>query len=165
MPVCGCDGQTYCNECIAHMAGAVDVDASGTCMQPTEGGRAFYQPGGLDHLIVTLADPERDVCLRLYADAPMDMLPGYAVTMPRQWAVSNVEATNQAADCLSPFDTPMGDRIYGSGASGAIAWPADEMIPCSLDADAVLLFTAPPAWLAEEEVFQAVGVEVENGCL
>ena len=163
-PVCGCDGQVYCSTCVAHAAG-VDVDALGTCMEPGNDARAFYLGGGLDHLVVTVADHDRNICLRLWADAPIAPVPGLDVTIPEPWAVSWVEATSQAVDCVSPYDTPMGSVIGASGAFGSVAWPPEEFIPCVLDIDVVALFDAPEApWIFPEEVMFATGVEVEGGC-
>jgi hypothetical protein len=163
--VCGCDGQFYCNTCIAASAG-VDVSANASCtMQGSYA--AHFWPGGLDHIIVLKAEPDTNRCVMLYADWPTENAPGFDVTAPPEWGVSHAVITNQAADCAVPPMAPTGEVVDATGASGTLSWVVQPGMyaPCTLDVDVVVAFDGAPAWVPPADQLTATAVAVDGGCM
>lgn len=163
--VCGCDGQFYCNACIARAAG-VDVSANASC---TAGGEysAQFWPGGLDHIIVLRADPVADRCVMLYLDWPTQSAPGFEITAPDGWGSSHAVVTDRAADCATPLMQPAGQVAQATGGAGTVAWvvAAGMYAPCTLDVSVTLAFEGAPAWAPAMSQLAATGVMVEGGCM
>lgn len=164
--VCGCDGQPYCNDCTAHQAG-VDVAASGTCASPPAEYSAQLWLGGLDHLIIFKADTVRNVCVRLFADWPMQNAPGFDFATPPEWGVSHADITNQASDCTDWQNPPAGDVVGATGGAGILHWevPQGLWYPCELDIDAELTFPATAPWVPDVEPLQAAAAPIVGGCM
>ncbi|MBW2522953.1 MAG: hypothetical protein JRI23_02195 [Deltaproteobacteria bacterium] len=164
--VCGCDGETYCNECEANSAG-VDVSTDGSCSSTSAEYSAHLWLGGLDHLIIMKADPVRDICVRLYADWPMEHMPGFVFTMPDGWGVSRASVSNRASDCADWDTQPTGEVVEATGGSGSIAWsvPQGMYYPCELDIDADLAFATTSPWVPASEALLATFLPIDGGCL
>ncbi|EYF08457.1 hypothetical protein [Chondromyces apiculatus] len=161
--VCGCDGQFYCNACMARAAG-VDVAANTSCDDATRYS-AQYWAGGLDHLIVLAADETRDLCVKVYLDAPKENAPGFDITAPDGWGVSYAEVTNRAADC----DLPLPDTtttVSSTGGTGTFSWDTGPSMvaPCDVNVNAVLTFTASEPWIPGSFQLSATAIPVDGGC-
>jgi hypothetical protein len=163
---CGCDGEFYCNPCMAQSEG-IDVSTTAAC--GASGGQYAAQLwlGGLDHLIVTKVDPVRDICVRLFADWPMDDAPGFTFTMPSEWGVSRASVSNLASDCDSWDTQPAGDVVDATGGSGTISWvvPQGMYYPCELNIDATLSFAGTEPWLPATEPLTTTSLPIDGGCL
>ncbi len=76
-PVCGCDGQTYSNACMANAAG-VSVDYEGECQKPSTEGQACGTRGTL------MQCDEGQGCIRpLGADCGRYDAPGFCTVLPQ----------------------------------------------------------------------------------
>lgn len=163
--VCGCDGNFYCNECIARQEG-VDVAASVSCSPPSDYAAHFW-PGGLDHLTIFKVEPDHDRCVQLYLLAPHDNAPGFDVSLPQQgWGVSHAVITDNAADCVVPPTSTTGEVVEAISGAGTLAWEVQPGMyaPCTLDVDVSLSFSNAPAWVPPTVTLGAAGVPVEGGC-
>ena len=161
--VCGCDGQFYCNACNAHQAG-IDVAAGVFCSAGSEY-RAYFWPGGLDHLIVYKADLNADRCVMLFADWPIESSPEYDITLPDGWGISQALVTDRASDCAASGQI-VGQIVTATGGSGKLWWDVipGTYGPCQLDIEATITFANAPAWVAPSEPLAAAAVSVEGGC-
>jgi hypothetical protein len=161
--ICGCDGQNYCNACLAHAAGVDDSGAS--CSAGDYSYAAAAWPGGLDHIIIMRADNTNDTCVRVYIDAPITG--SYPITTPSSWGVSQVDASASASGCLDSQSAMMGAPATTNSASGSIDWQlaAGMYYPCTLDIDVALTLQAPPpGGLDTTEMLEAVAIVVDGGC-
>jgi hypothetical protein len=121
--------------------------------------------GNLDHLIVKKADPARDVCVEIFADAPAANTQGFDFTAPQQYGVSFAWISNKASDCASM--QPSGTMATAKGGKGTLTWTlmSGMHYPCTLAVDAVLLFDATQPWMQPMEPMSASGVTVSGGCM
>ncbi|WP_437668987.1 hypothetical protein [Sorangium sp. So ce131] len=157
--VCGCDGQFYCNQCVAQRAG-VDVAAGDTCMAGGEYS-AFYWPGGLDHVVVRKSDEAAGRCVLLYIDAPTESAAGLDVVLPEGWGLSRALVTDRAEDCKGSDPQPSDTAVNATAATGSLSWrETGAVAPCAVDVDVTLTFPEEPA----TERLRATGVAVEGAC-
>ncbi|WP_437739158.1 hypothetical protein WMF39_25800 [Sorangium sp. So ce1504] len=162
--VCGCDGQFYCNACVAQQAG-VDISDNASCVE-TEVGRytATYWPGGYDHLTIYKARPEADLCVMLYAEAPSRQSPaGFdIVTVPEMWSVSRILMSKGAADCTPEGLGSAGAAVSATGATGSLTMEllTGTAAPCTVDVDITVTFPEDPA----TDHLRATDLIVDAGC-
>jgi hypothetical protein len=160
--VCGCDQKFYCNECTAQGSG-VDVTSDTGCLepQPSEYSATFWS-GGLDHLIIKKWDARRQVCLRLFLDAPGGTSPGWNVEAPSEFVATRADISQDAEMCLSP-EGGSGSFVEATGASGIVFWTGTT--PCVVDVDVSVEFVTTSSWvLPIETMLTDQPILVGGGC-
>jgi len=166
--VCGCDGEFYCNECIAHAAG-VDVSQATNCT-PSDGGTnavytAFNLNNAIPRFVIFKADTVRNVCSRIYVEANDAMI--VDIQASQGWSVFKAEITDNANDCvlLNGYPvSPSGEHFDAMEGTGSLAINGTAM--CSVNIHAKLSFAAgSPSWVpAQGERFDADMLDVSGGC-
>jgi len=161
--VCGCDGEDYCNECVAKGNGT-DISA-GPCDGDAVEYAAVAWPGGLDHIIIMKANDTDNTCWRIYVDGPA--LGTYDIDAPAPWGVGQIVVSTDATNCLDwqqPLQGQVGTTFV---ATGDITWQvaAGMVYPCDLTIDATATFDSqPPGNLTISETFSAQSIPVV-GCI
>lgn len=153
--ICGCDGQVYCNACVAQGMG-VDMAGEGPCVVYG----AAYQAGFVDEMVLWrrgLAPPSCSV-IRFWTGAPT---PGLDVAIPPPWSATAAVASSEPTDCATPFAT-VGTPATQAEGGVALAFDGPGLtIPCGLVFEAELTFEPP---LPPSIEFEPSEVEVVDGC-
>ncbi len=163
--VCGCDGQFHCSACAAHAAGT-DVNVNGSCLGFGAQYAAVFFLADLDHLVLRVGYPERNVCLQIFLDAPSGINPAFPFMAPDSWGVSGAVISASFDDCTASFPNSLTDPQAAKSGTGTLSWnvAAGMSYPCELSFQAKLEFPGAPAWVHPVEVAEAKGVKVEGGC-
>jgi len=159
--VCGCDGNDYCNECVAKANGTDVVSCNGAMVEYA----AAAWPGGLDHIIIMKANYTDNTCWRIYLDAPITGF--YSITVPSPWGISSIVPTNDVTDCLDWQAPQQGQNAVPFIGIGSISWQLGSgmFYPCELNIDASVAFEdPPPPNIQINETFAAQNVVVVGGC-
>lgn len=165
---CGCDGQFYCNACLANAAG-VDVRASFACGIDA-GSAAIYSAENLftnvPRFAVFKADPARDLCFRLVLEADGGNSP-LGIATPPGWTIGKAEVTDHASDCKlvnGGFPPPpLGTAVQATGGVGTIAF-SPNFPPCDLTIHASLSFPKGAPWVPANEPLNVDLLEVSGIC-
>lgn len=151
--VCGCDGNTYCNECEAHQAG-VEVDPSVSCASPPP--YALYILGDSpSHFVIFRT--EGVTCTRVIFSISGLPAPYSAdITMP--WHIESAVITNTPTDCELGSDqlpVPAKDKVVVAdtvtGTLKVDTVPSN--LVCGADASLSLKFPPGGAWVPPEIPF------------
>ncbi len=161
--MCACDGQFYCNACIAASAGA-DVSNDTGCMTKAPIYSAFNLFTHVPRFVVFKADWSRNVCLRLVVEGLGGG--GIGIQSPSGWGVAMTEITNRASDCVlvNGYPAPPGDAAV-TAVSGSGTLTMKGTFPCEVSVHATLDFPAgSPAWVLPTESVDVDALPVDGGC-
>lgn len=156
--VCGCDGNFYCNACIAEEAG---VDTTSAACEPSYSAINMFT--GAPRFAFLKADANRDICFRLVIGAfagsasALDALPA--------GVVESAEVTDHADDCL-PWPggfppPPLGASVAATGLTGNVAI---SLPPCTVSLVGSVSFAPGPEWVPEVEDLEIDNLEIQGGC-
>lgn len=169
--VCGCDGQVYCNACLAQAAGN-DVDKNRACIPPGGEVTAYALTGDPEKIAVFKKDATRNICMRLTLIRRLGTR--FGLDVPAAWGVESGEITHDVGDCSITVTglplTPKGVAISPNGGQGTITFSAQASstgnVPCTLSIGARLAFepTAEYSWVPNVEVVTAQNVSVAGAC-
>ncbi len=166
--VCGCDGQFYCNACLATSAGT-DVGGSSSCAPPMSGPNATYTANNLfnaiPRFVIFKADTVRDVCARIQVEAGSAM--PFDIVTTTGWVPYQAEITDHADDCklVNGYPAaPIGTKVSAEKGNGTLT--VNGQNPCAVDVHVKLSFPAgSPAWVPSlGELFSVDGLDVAGGC-
>jgi len=168
--VCGCDGQFYCNVCLAHAAG-FDVSASTGCLPVDAGSAAIYSAEdlftNLPRFAVFKADPARDLCFRLVFEADGGSGPSLGIMTPPGWALGAAEVTDHASDCKlmnGGFPPPpIGAAVQATGGSGKVNFSTN-FPQCDISIHASLSFPKGAPWVPVNEPLDVDQLKVSGVC-
>jgi hypothetical protein len=135
--VCGCDGATYPNECVAQQSG---VDAAGDAWCPmAPSARAQFRSERM--LTVKYVDPDPGVCVHVHAEK--DVGASFAVAMWSTWQVTHIEAQEGIEGCMNGG---IRTDLVAIEASGSISIVEESPGHCGLAVDLAVAFPAV-SWL------------------
>ena len=165
--VCGCDGNFYCNECVANGAG-VDVADGGleSCTLDVGTGGTYTACAlatALDRIVVFKRDEMRGLCFAFTLVHPASGgFPGFSVSTPPSWGVEGGWVSNEPNDCV-PFPQSGAERAHATAGSGFATWPIDDaapwQAPTSLEIDVTLTFPPDYPWVPPTERLTASGLD------
>jgi len=167
--VCGCNGEYYCNACVAHHSG-VDVGALPVCNPPPAGyGASSY---GLENqkLILTKEDDGRNRCIRITLEKGDEEGLPFELGVMAPWRLREIIATDNALDCSGSSggcDVPgvlQGEVAHAASAAGSLDIAEQQgTVPPDVAVDLVLSFDQP--WMEAEERFALDNLDVNGPCL
>jgi hypothetical protein len=166
--ICGCDGQFYCNGCLANAAG-LDVSSDVDCLvMPGEGYSAVALATGVPRYAIFKAMPAAGLCVRLVVAGAGLGGDGYGITSTMNWTVENAEITNDPADCAlsaAGFPVEPASMVVGaSGGSGSLKQDSIDL-PCTVDIHATLNFPQDFPWVPPTASLDADGLVIQGaGC-
>lgn len=143
-----------------------DVNVKGSCLSPGAQYAAVFFLADLDHLVLRMGDPARNVCLQIFLDAPSGINPSFPFDAPDSWGVSGAVISASASDCTASFPNSLTDPQAAKSGTGTLSWKLAPGMsyPCELSFQAKIEFPGAPAWVHPVEVADAVGVKAEGGC-
>ena len=151
--VCGCDGNYYCNACLAHSA-FVDVEAGATCPLPSPSSSAWVIGPEPVRLVLIQYDPVEDVCVQLVLSKGAEG-PPFDATISAPWSIETAVATDHALDCVLPCGPtvppmPVGEVANPVAITGNVDIPSGEL-PGDFAAELTLIFEGVD-WVAERSI-------------
>lgn len=137
--------------------------ASGADAAPDGDATVTYQAtgiaGGLDRILITRADPARDLCAGLRLVWP-DSGDTFDIALPPDWGVELTYLYEGAATCHDDVILPTG-AVPASSGSGAITWDSsDGSHPALLSIDVTLMFFSALPWVPDSVDFVATDLSV-----
>lgn len=163
VPICGCDGNQYCNPCEAHMAG-VDVDSTNACNLPQDEWAAWAQPTSAPRYVITKANFAADQCLAVFMVGFGMSITNIQVT--DGWGVERIVITPHAKDCtLGPNLWPEPpEAVPAEWGEGSIKQDST-MWPCVVSVDAIVGWPAgSPSWVPGKVTLQANELVIQGAC-
>jgi hypothetical protein len=153
---CGCDGNFYCNGCLANLAG-VDVEPLATCGPMNVDYSVHVLPTDAPRFVIFKSDAFRDICVRVMVVGFGEMAP-FKLSVTPPWQIESIVVTNHAADCtveLGGFpEPPLNQSVDAIGADGKIEIDLPDL-PCGVTADATLYFDSTAPWIPDIEPFNS----------
>lgn len=155
---CGCDGEHYCNVCVAWRAGT-DIVPGEDCQPAPPVYRADLREGEQRRLYLSKRDVAWNRCTRITlveGGVPSSL----EVTVTAPWALESIIVTDQAVDCsaMAPDAEPVGLVIVPDGATGEIVIEGPE-VPCDVGSDVSLELPAA-VWLEGAESFETSPIQL-----
>lgn len=114
--------------------------------------------------IIFKADPERDVCFRLWVEGYIDS--GIGIESPSPWAITQAEVTNHASDCALSNGYPIQPIDSAPAVSGTGSLTVDGTFPCSISLHGTISFSsdANKSWIPAVEALDVDMLPVDGGC-
>jgi hypothetical protein len=162
---CGCDGNVYCNACLAQQAG-VDTDPNAAC--GLGGGteyHAFILPTDAPRYAILKIDNANDRCTVMTVAATGQS--SFGIQTTAGWGVEWVWMTPSAAYCqnLAANAYPELPATYAKSLHGMGSLKQDNVsFPCTLDLSFTLLFDGTQPWAPATDDWLAAGLIVDGGC-
>ena len=140
--VCGCDGMSYCNTCLANTMG-VAVAADAVCQTSGDYSAEFVQGKGGNKIVIGKKESISKQCIRITVanPAPASNI-AYMVTTPGSWGIESIVVTSLLSDCDTLSAAIKGKFGAASKASGSVLWkvPVGKKTPCMLNGNVKLSF-------------------------
>lgn len=162
---CGCDGQFYCNECLANLAG-VAVDPLATCAVAGAEYSLHVLPTDAPRFVLFKSDPFRDLCFQVMVVGFGGPGP-FMVDVTPPWQIESILVTNHASDCelnLGGFpDPPQNQSASAKAAEGTLEIDQPDL-PCGATASAKLYFDPTAPWIPDIEPFDSGYLSAGSPC-